>query len=322
LKKLSQPLKSGLHPRNRHQGRYNFNLLIEANPRLREFVRGNGHGDVSVDFSNPHAVKALNQALLQLYYGLKYWDIPEGYLCPPVPGRADYIHYAADLLAGKNKTEQGNKIPEGAGVNCLDIGSGANCIYEIVGHHEYGWSFTGSDIDPDAIQSANKIIAGNPTLKGSAEFRLQKNQRDIFEGIILPGEIFDLTICNPPFHTSAAAAREGSLRKLRNLKIRTGHKPVLNFGGQSNELWCPGGEVKFIGDMIQQSKDFAKSCFWFTSLAAKSEHLPPIYNTLKATNVIEFRTIEMHQGNKASRFIAWTFLNAEEQESWAEKRWQ
>ena len=62
-------------------------------------MRPNQFGDESVDFANPAAVKALNRALLRQDYGLDYWDIPAGYLCPPIPGRADYVHYLADLLA-------------------------------------------------------------------------------------------------------------------------------------------------------------------------------------------------------------------------------
>src|SRR5690606_24715537 len=116
----------------------------------------------SIDFFNPQAVKALNKALLFYYYDIVYWDIPENYLCPPIPGRADYIHYIADLLADNNK----GIVPTGSEIKCLDIGVGANCIYPIIGVKEYGWSFIGADIDALAIKSAKKIIASNPSLQG------------------------------------------------------------------------------------------------------------------------------------------------------------
>jgi 23S rRNA (adenine1618-N6)-methyltransferase len=311
LKKIHPPIKSGLHPRNQHRARYDFPELIQSNPALGSFVRTNEHGDESIDFSNPLAVKTLNQTLLKQYYGLEYWDIPEGYLCPPVPGRADYIHYAADLLADSGSRKKENAPPVNAAIKCLDIGVGANCIYEIVGNYTYGWQFVASDIDPVALRSAEKIITTNPSLKGCTEFRLQTHSKNTLSGIIQPGEFFDLSICNPPFHSSAAAAKEGTLRKLRNLKIKTAQKPELNFGGQSNELWCPGGEVKFIGDMIRESKNFGNSCHWFTSLVAKSEHLPPLHKIMREVKVTDFQTINMHQGNKASRFVAWTFLDPE-----------
>ncbi|WP_369527369.1 RlmF-related methyltransferase [Shimia thalassica] len=31
--------------------------------------------------------------------------MPAGYLCPPIPGRIDYIHYRADLFADNHNQE-------------------------------------------------------------------------------------------------------------------------------------------------------------------------------------------------------------------------
>ena len=88
-----------LHPRNRHSGRYDFPKLIAACPELGEYVILNPYGKQSIDFANPDAVRVFNRALLRQFYGIQHWDIPAGYLCPPVPGRADYLHGLADLLA-------------------------------------------------------------------------------------------------------------------------------------------------------------------------------------------------------------------------------
>ena len=90
--------RSELHTRNKHNGQYDFSLLTENYPPLRKFVLLNPLGIQTIDFFNPHAVKALNKALLISYYGIRYWDIPKNYLCPPIPGRADYVHYIADLI--------------------------------------------------------------------------------------------------------------------------------------------------------------------------------------------------------------------------------
>ncbi len=51
------PLKNELHPRNAHNNRYDFALLIAAYPELKTVVTINKHGDESIDFSNPKAVK-------------------------------------------------------------------------------------------------------------------------------------------------------------------------------------------------------------------------------------------------------------------------
>jgi len=109
-----------LHPRNRHSGRYDFPKLIAACPELGEYVILNPYGKQSIDFANPDAVRVFNRALLRQFYGIQHWDIPAGYLCPPVPGRADYLHGLADLLAADN----GGVIPRGAAVRVLDIGTG------------------------------------------------------------------------------------------------------------------------------------------------------------------------------------------------------
>ncbi|MEI8048680.1 MAG: RlmF-related methyltransferase, partial [Bacteroidota bacterium] len=139
--------KSKMHPRNKHRERYDFKQLIGSCPELAEFVRPNVYDDDSIDFFDPEAVKMLNKALLKHYYDLGYWDIPKNYLCPPIPGRADYIHHIADLLGSKNK----GQIPTGEKIKCLDIGVGANCVYPVIGNKEYGWSFIGCDIDAVSI---------------------------------------------------------------------------------------------------------------------------------------------------------------------------
>ncbi|PVF10901.1 23S rRNA (adenine(1618)-N(6))-methyltransferase, partial [Yersinia pestis] len=36
---------------------------------------------------------------------------------------------------------------------------------------------------------------------------------------------------------------------------------------------------------------------------------------------VEVRTIEMAQGQKVSRFVAWTFLTPEQQAAWVAERW-
>jgi 23S rRNA (adenine1618-N6)-methyltransferase len=317
IKKKRPKVKSELHPRNLHRSRYDLQVLAASYPALAQYVRPNRFNDESIDFADPDAVKVLNAALLKHYYDIQNWDIPPGYLCPPIPGRADYIHHVADLLAAGNQ----DNIPTGPKVRCLDIGVGANCVYPIIGHKVYGWSFVGSDIDPEAITSANKIIEANPQLKDAVECRQQSNPDDIFVGIIQEGEIFDLTICNPPFHTSMQAAQTGTLRKLRNLNQEKVLIPTLNFGGQNKELWCRGGEEKFVLDMVRQSRQFATSCFWFSSIVSNQAHLKSIYKALEKAGATETVTIPMGQGNKISRAVAWSFLSKEQQQEWREARW-
>lgn len=307
-----------LHPRNRHRDRYDLTVLAASHPPLKRFLIINAHGDQSIEFADPEAVKMLNTALLKQYYDLVYWDIPEGYLCPPIPGRVDYIHHIADVLAACNE----GVVPTGPTIRCMDIGTGANCVYPIVGHKEYGWTFVGTDIDPVAIQSAEKIVAANPVLATTVTCRLQPMAQHKLVGVFQEGELFDLTVCNPPFHSSLQAAQEGTLRKLNNLQEERTSVPVLNFGGQNGELWCFGGEQKFARDLIYDSQKFSKACCWFSTLISKQENLKNVYESLKKVGAAEVKTIPMGQGNKISRIVTWTFLDKDEQAAWREKRWQ
>ncbi|MGZ8251227.1 MAG: 23S rRNA (adenine(1618)-N(6))-methyltransferase RlmF [Methylophilaceae bacterium] len=320
--------KPGLHPRNKHKGRYDFDRLIQASSDLARFVKLNAYSEASIDFANADAVKALNRALLKQYYDISGWDIPPHYLCPPIPGRADYLHHIADLLA---LSSQG-RIPHGLSVRVLDIGVGANIIYPLIGHREYGWQFVGADIDPIALENAQRILEANPGLDDSITLRLQTSATAIFNGIMQPDEFFDLSLCNPPFHASLDEASEGTRRKWQGLGKTKGNprgknhthsqQAILNFGGQSAELYCEGGEEAFINRMISESAQFAGQCLWFTTLVSKASSLPGIYRALKKVNAQTVKTINMAQGQKRSRVVAWTFLTHARQLVWRNSPWQ
>jgi 23S rRNA (adenine1618-N6)-methyltransferase len=279
-----------------------MNALCQSCPSLQDYIVQTPAGEPSVNFADPQAVKMLNKALLAYYYGVAHWDIPEGFLCPPVPGRADYLHHLADLLAD----DRNGVIPEQASV--LDIGTGANLIYPLIGVHEYHWRFTGSEIGNEAFSSAQAIINANPGLSRSVRLRRQKDAASIFNGIIHKNESYDATLCNPPFHDSAATARAGSERKRRNLG--QAEDAALNFGGQQQELWCEGGEVAFILRMIEESQVFGRQVKWFTTLVSRGDNLPPLYRALTDVGAVNVVKKEMAQGQKQSRFIAWSFMDA------------
>lgn len=306
--------KAVLHPRNKHRHPYPFQALIAAKPQLAQFVFTNQYQTETIDFSNPAAVLLLNKALLHYYYGIAHWDIPAGFLCPPIPGRADYLHHIADLLSIRGEVILGPQI------QCIDIGTGANCIYPLLGNAEYGWRFTATDIDLVAIESAKKIVRENSFLEEKIDLRWQKNKTSIFNGVIKTGEKYDVCFCNPPFHSSAKEAAAGSKRKWSNLKQTAVTKITLNFGGQPNELWCAGGEQAFINKMIKESADMPHACLWFTTLVSKQAHLKPIYAALKAVSAAAVRTIPMIQGNKTTRIIAWTFQSEKNRKSWLKKK--
>ena len=312
--------KAGLHPRNRHPGQYDFAALVAASPALGRFVTTNRFGNRSIDFAKPAAVKALNQAILLTQYDIRQWEVPPQYLCPPIPGRADYIHHLADLLA----TANGGTIPRGPMICAFDVGVGASAIYPLIGYREYGWRFVGSECDPAAMTSAQRIVRANPGLDKFITLRRQKVPLQLFAGVVKEDEHFDVAMSNPPFHASAAEAMKGTRRKWNNLgkpEAAGRGAPLLNFGGQESELWCEGGEVGFITRMITESTQVPGLCLWFTSLVSKEASLPLIVRVLQAAHVRERRVIEMTHGQKRTRIIAWTFMDERQRRDWRGARW-
>lgn len=303
-KQKKQAASGRLHPQNPHSGRYDFDILRRSTPELDKFIIPNPKGDDTIDFTDADAVITLNKALLAHFYSISNWGIPPGYLCPPIPGRADYIHYLADLL------------PEGTEARILDIGTGASCIYPILGSRSYGWKFIATDIDKTAVKTAKQIVESNKSLKPMIKVVLQEDREKIFQGIIREKDRFHLTLCNPPFHATRSKAEAGTSRKWKNLGREDSGKK-LNFGGRGPELWCPGGELAFLKRMINESIGFANQICWFTSLVSKGENIRPLKNQLIKSGAVQVKVVKMEQGQKISRFIAWSFFTAEQQKDWS-----
>lgn len=290
-----------MHKRNKHKNGYNFENLLIANKNLEPFVFTNAHDTQTIDFAKPDAVKALNMALLNTHYNISYWEFPKVNLCPPIPGRVEYIHYMADLL----------KMPKpNANVKVLDIGTGASCIYPLLGNTEYDWQFVATDISESSLASAKKIVDKN-NLNEAISFRLQRNPATIFKGVLRENDAFSLSICNPPFYKNEAEAFEATTRKLKGLgKLRD--TVVRNFAGTAQELWFEGGEKAFLHTYLYESSLYKKQCVWFTTLVSNKAHVKSMQASLKKLNAETVRVITMPMGNKVSRVVAWTFFTDEE----------
>jgi 23S rRNA (adenine1618-N6)-methyltransferase len=303
--------KSSLHTRNLHRNPYDFDQLISCVPELKHYVFVNAYKTKTINFSLPKAVKLLNQALLLHFYHIKNWDIPENNLCPPIPGRADYIHYIADLIAG-----QQSEIPTGTSVSGLDIGTGANLVYPLLAHRSYGWKILGTDINKDSLENAQHILDQNPDLLPVVQLKQQPDLNHIFKNIVESGDRFTFSMCNPPFHDSEESALKGNLRKTKNINTSKSKKPLLNFGGQQAELWCEGGEIAFISNMIEESVQYSSQVLWFTCLVSKKDNLYKLTTLLKKVKASDIKTIDMAQGQKVSRMLAWTFIPEKERKGW------
>ncbi|AUZ06015.2 MULTISPECIES: 23S rRNA (adenine(1618)-N(6))-methyltransferase RlmF [Vitreoscilla] len=288
-----------LHPNNPHHGRYDLAALVKTLPELKGFIIQTPKGEASIAFANAKAVVCLNKALLKHFYGIDQWTLPQGFLCPPIPGRADYIHHIADLLQQRPVNRQA--LP----IKALDIGTGANLIYPIIAHRALNWEMVGSEVSPSALKHAQKLIDAHPLLQ-NIQLRQQKRPEHIFNSIIQTGEYFDITLCNPPFFRSQDEANAQAARKWRNLKGAKSSS-VRNFGGQQQELWCEGGELAFLRSMIDESVHYAKQVGWFTSIVSNLNHVPPLKKELKKRKVPHIQVLEMSQGQKHTHILAWSF---------------
>lgn len=299
----SQPASAkGLHPRNRHKNGYDLAALATTHPELAAYIKPSPQGGLTLDFANPQAVKALNAALLHHDYQILGWDLPEGALCPPIPGRADYIHHLSDLLESQQP-----------GIKLLDIGTGANGVYPLLACQIYGWESVASDINSESLANVARLLDRNPHLKKHCQLRLQPDKNQMFHDIIQPDERFDVSVCNPPFHASLEEALRANRLKVNNLARHRGEArqksrtAELNFGGQGAELWCKGGERLFLKKLAKESQIYKDQCRWFTSLVSQAEHLPPIKKLIRKLGAVDLREIEMKQGNKVTRILAWTY---------------
>lgn len=285
-----------LHSRNVHRDGYDFPALIRSCPELEDYTFHNVQGNLSIDFANPSAVKVLNAALLKHHYGIDYWDFPDEHLCPPIPGRVEYIHILKDLLDASDIREERT---------ILDIGTGATCIYPLLGNSTYGWNFIGCDVDEHSLQNAQKIINKNQ-LQDVVELRLQKHPKHILRDIINPSEVITATLCNPPFYKNEAEAIANTSRKLKGLG-KSSEATIRNFSGTAKELWYPGGEERFLKHYMTESAEFRSNVRWFTSLVSRKDYVRPMKVVLKKLGVKEVKVLDLSLGNKKSRVVAWTF---------------
>lgn len=167
---------------------------------------------------------------------LRRW-IPDGQLCPTVPNRSNYIHWINDLLSSQILPSSCDKVKG------FDIGTGANCIYPLLGASLFGWSFIGSDITDVALEWAEKNVQSNPHISHLIEIRdsrilPEEDDIKVLVGVVNESETFDFCMCNPPFFETFEEA---------------GLNPKTSCGGTPEEMVCIGGEQAFVTRIIQDS---------------------------------------------------------------------
>ena len=293
-----------MHLENPYSDRYDLKRLAIHHPQLQEYIVLNPSGEETIDFSNSTAVYELNKAMLLADFKVEKFELPMGYLIPPVPGRLEYLLQLREFLSEKFNIDKNTKL------RGLDIGSGANSIYCILGLQHFNWTMVGAECDANSVEIAKANMQHTKSLKNKIEIRHQENKSFLFKNIIKTDEQFDFSVCNPPFHTSKEDAFRGSQRKINNLGREFDKKKVaLNFEGQANELWCNGGEALFIKRLIKESIAFKNQVKVFSTLVSKTDSLASINKQLKKAKANSY-VVPMDLGNKKSRIVLWWFDSA------------
>ena len=304
---LLTAVSTALHARNRHLLGYDMARLVSSHAALAPFLRSRPDGKQTVDFSDPAAVSTLNTALLVSDYSYDF-SLPPGHLTPAVPGRADYIHLLADLLAEDGTGE----VPTGRSVVGMDVGVGASGVYPLVGHADYGWSFLGTDVSRASLESCERLARRNAV---PLELRRQAEPRAVLRGVLQPTDRLAFTMCNPPFYASAEEARAATARKWRGLGKGArlgkgkGEEAWRSFAGQPHELYCDGGERAFVRRLIRESAapERRKAALWFTSLVSAARAMPALRAELRDARPAATRELALSTSNKGMRVLAWTF---------------
>ena len=168
--------------------------------------------------------RTLTKVLLKRDFGLE-WDMPDSHLVPGLTGRINYINWIHEVLnlvqhgeeemvssvTTKEKdpvravplkgvlTDKATETKAAVAVEGIDVGTGASCIYPLLGHSLYSWKFLATDIDPESVESARVIVATNH-LEDSIQILQRAPDQPLLKGVVKNRVSF--CMCNPPFFSS------------------------------------------------------------------------------------------------------------------------
>uniref|UniRef100_G3U5Q4 U6 small nuclear RNA (adenine-(43)-N(6))-methyltransferase n=1 Tax=Loxodonta africana TaxID=9785 RepID=G3U5Q4_LOXAF len=291
-------LSKSMHARNRYKDKPpDFAYLASKYPDFKQHVQINLNGRVSLNFKDPEAVRALTCTLLREDFGLSI-DIPLERLIPTVPLRLNYIHWVEDLIGHQDSDR--STLRRG-----IDIGTGASCIYPLLGATLNGWYFLATEVDDICFNYAKKNVEQN-NLSDLIKAQVVKVPQKTLLMDALKEEseiIYDFCMCNPPFFANQLEAKGVNSRNPRRPPPSS-----VNTGGIT-EIMAEGGELEFVKRIIHDSLQLKKRLRWYSCMLGKKCSLAPLKEELRIQGVPKVTYTEFCQGRTMRWALAWSFYD-------------
>lgn len=272
--------------------------MSERDPEFERFLKSHGTG-LDLDFQDAQITKAVTKSMLKADWGLEI-DLPDDRLCPPVPNRWNYVAWIQSLLDSTSPDYAGRYDPERKAVG-LDIGTGASAIYALLSlRSRPNWTMCVTDVDKKNFDSAARNLALNNLLTRTKMY--QPIETDPLIPIhALAVDKLDFIICNPPFFSSKKDMH-ASLRGDGKLK-----KPKAACTGAEVEMVCPGGELGFVGRMIEESLQLREKVVWYSAMLGSLRSAQLVIDSLKENGISNWATATVKPGKTARWLVAWSF---------------
>ncbi|XP_015280020.1 PREDICTED: methyltransferase-like protein 16 [Gekko japonicus] len=288
-------LNKSMHARNRYKDKPpDFAYLASKYPEFQRHVQVGLSGRVSVNFKAPEAVRALTCTLLKEDFGLQI-DIPLERLIPTVPLRLNYIHWVEDLMAMQDPAGKASVVWG------IDIGTGASCIYPLLGATLNGWHFIATEVDDVCFSYAKKNVEQN-NLSDLIKVVKVPQKTLLLDALEQESEvIYDFCMCNPPFFANQLEAKGVNSRNPRRPPPSS-----VNTGGIT-EIMAEGGELEFVKRIIHDSLQLKKRLRWYSCMLGKKCSLAPLKEELRIHGVPKVTHTEFCQGRTMRWALAWSF---------------
>uniref|UniRef100_A0A4W5PEA5 U6 small nuclear RNA (adenine-(43)-N(6))-methyltransferase n=1 Tax=Hucho hucho TaxID=62062 RepID=A0A4W5PEA5_9TELE len=279
-------LNGSMHPRNRYKDKPpDFAYLASKYPDFEQHVHTNLAGRAMLNFKEPEAVRALTCTLLKEDFGLTI-DIPLERLIPTVPLRLNYIHWVEDLIGGQGEPRRG-----------IDIGTGASCIYPLLGASMNGWHYLATEVDDICFDYATRNVE-------------QNNLSDLIKVVKVPQKtllmdalkeesaiVYDFCMCNPPFFANQLEAKGVNSRNSRRPPPSS-----VNTGGVT-EIMAEGGELEFVKRIIHDSLQLKTRLRWYSCMLGKKCSLAPLKEELRKQGSPPSKKRKLEKSRKPLSFM-------------------